>query len=263
MKLSVIQFQPIFGEIKTNAEKIIDYSKTIKSDILVFPELAFSGYDFRSREEAFTFSEEFGKGYLADLQEVSTRMNKIICVGFAEKYDDKLYNSAAIIFPESNYSTSYHKVHLFYRERFVFDETQKGYFVINYTPMDITIGPMICYDWRFPEASRTLALKGADIILCPSNLVTKVWHIATPARALENKVYLAIANRIGSENRNNSELEFNGGSVIHSYNGTDLAKAGLASEEVITAEINPIETRKKSFNEFNDIFTDRRPQFYI
>jgi 5-aminopentanamidase len=263
MKLSVIQFQPIFGNLQINAEKIFAYSKNIESNILVFPELAFSGYDFKSREEALSLSEEFSKGYTSELQNIASDLNKIICVGFAERIGSKLFNSSALIFPNEEYSTTYHKVHLFYRERFVFDETQKGFFVINYPDFDINIGPMICYDWRFPEAARTLALEGADLILCPSNLVTKVWHIATPARALENKVYFAVANRTGTENRNGADLEFNGGSVIHSFNGTDLAKASYSGEEVITAEIFPAETRNKSFNEYNDIFTDRRPQFYI
>ncbi len=263
MKLSVIQFQPQFGELEANAAKILSYCENIESDILVFPELAFSGYDFTNRDEALSYSEEFGTVYTGELQNISTRLNKIICVGFVERKDDKLFNAAALIFPDSKYSASYHKVHLFFRERFVFDEAEKGYFVVNYPDFDINIGPMICYDWRFPEASRTLALKGADLILCPSNLVTKVWHIATPARALENKVYFAVANRTGFENRNGNDLEFNGGSVIHSYNGNNLAKASYSSEEVISAEIYPEETRKKSFNEFNDIFTDRRPKFYL
>lgn len=263
MKLSIVQFQPEFGDINFNSSKISAYSQKIDSDIILFPELAFSGYDFESRQEALELSEEFQRGNIAELQEISSDFNKIICTGFAERDGNNLYNSCAILFPNAEYSTTYHKVHLFYRERFVFDESKKGFFVINYPEFDINIGPMICYDWRFPEASRTLALKGADLILCPSNLVTKVWHIATPARALENKVYLAVANRTGTENRNGTDLEFNGGSVIHSYNGTDLAKASYAGEEVVSAEIFPIETRKKSFNDYNDIFTDRRPQHYL
>ncbi|MBX3042681.1 MAG: carbon-nitrogen hydrolase [Candidatus Kapabacteria bacterium] len=263
MKISVIQFKPEFGDLEGNFHKIASYSESIESDILLFPELAFSGYDFSGRDEAMDLSEEYLKGYTGKLQEISTKLNKIICTGFAEKSSDRLHNSCCLLFPNSDYSTTYHKVHLFFRERFVFDESEKGFFVVNYPDSEINIGPMICYDWRFPEASRTLALKGADLILCPSNLVTKVWHISTPSRALENKVYLAVANRTGIENRNGNELEFNGGSVIHGFDGSTISKAGFDSEEVITAEIFPEMTRDKSFNEYNDIFTDRRPNFYI
>lgn len=262
MKISLVQFSPEFGNIKSNSKKILDYCNNIESEIIVFPELAFSGYDFRNREEAFDLSFEFGKEYMIDLQNISTKNNKIICVGFSERIGDKLYNSAAVFLPKEELSFTYHKVHLFFKERFIFNESEKGFLVKYYEDYDINVGLMICYDWRFPEASRTLALKGADIILCPSNLVTNVWHISTPSRALENKVYLAIANRIGNENRNGTELLFNGGSVIHSYNGSDLIKASVHLEQTITAEISPEKTRDKSFNDFNNIFSDRRAGFY-
>lgn len=208
------------------------------------------------------YADEMGKGKLAELQEISSRRDKIICTGFIEKDGDKLYSAAALIMPDKSKSDSYRKVHLFFRERFIFDESEKGYFVTTSNDKDINIGTMICYDWRFPEAARTLALKGADLILCPSNLVTKVWHISTPSRALENKVYFAVSNRTGIENRNGSKLVFNGGSLIHSFDGSTMAKAGFDTEEVIEAEIQPQQTRNKSFNEFNDIFTDRRPKHY-
>ena len=121
---------------------------------------------------------------------------------------------------------------------------------------------MICYDWRFPEAARSLGLLGADLIVCPSNLVTDVWHIAMPARSLENKVYLAVANRTGTEVRNDEELLFKGESGIWGYNGKLISKAGFADETVISCDIDPEKTRNKAFNPYNDIFADRRPDLY-
>ena len=154
----------------------------------------------------------------------------------------------------------YRKTHLFYKERFVFEEGNTGFPVIEYN--GLKLGTMICYDWRFPEAARTLALKGADLIVCPSNLVTGVWQNVMSSRALENKVYIAVSNKIGIESGENDMLTFNGESAIYSYDGSYLAKASKDKEEVITAEIYPAETRDKSFNEINDIFNDRRPEFY-
>ena len=84
-----------------------------------------------------------------------------------------------------------------------------------------------------------------------------------PARAIENKVYFAVINRIGRENRNNEELFFNGDSAIYNYNGEVLDSAQIENEKVIKAEIFPEKTRNKSFNELNDIFTDRRPDYYV
>jgi len=83
-----------------------------------------------------------------------------------------------------------------------------------------------------------------------------------PARAIENKVYLAVINRIGRETNAEEELFFNGESAIYNYNGERLTVAGIDDEKVITAEIFPDKTRNKSFNEFNNIINDRRPELY-
>lgn len=263
MKIAAVQFCPEFGNVEKNKLKIENYCNSIDADIIVFPELAFTGYDFQDKNEVRKFAVDFNSDFIQNFQKLSTQVDKIFVIGFAESDDEKLYNSAAILCPNANYSDVYRKVHLFYKERFCFDQTDKGYFVIDYKEKNLKLGTLICYDWRFPEATRTVALKGADVVVCPANLVTKVWHISTPSRALENKVYFAVANRIGSENRNGVDLEFNGASAIYSYNGTALQVASKDGEEVIIAQINPEETRKKSFNEINDIFADRRPELYL
>ncbi len=262
MKVSVVQFAPELFNRQYNIEKMIEYVELINSDIIIFPELSTSGYYFLDFRELFPFSERFNGETYKIFQELSSKKNTIIIYGFPELEADKIYNSAILIFPDSKYSAIYRKTHLFYKEKFCFSEGNTGFFVIDYKEWDLKIGCMICYDWRFPEAARTLGLKGADLIVCPSNLVTKVWRLAMPTRALENKVYLAIANRIGSESRDNDTLLFNGQSVIYDYNGSILAEADNSSNLIISAEIKPFETRDKSFNQFNDINKDRRPEYY-
>jgi predicted amidohydrolase len=263
MKISLFQFSPEFGKKDKNIEKIEKVVDSSDSEIIVFPELCTTGYDFRSRPEAAEFAEEFTGDTVSRFAEKSKESGKIIIFGFAERDGLKIFNSCALLFPEPDYNNVYRKTHLFFKERFCFDENDKGFFVVDYRPLDIKIGPMICYDWRFPEATRTLALKGADLVVCPSNLVTNVWPVSIPSRALENKVYMAVANRVGTENRNGKELLFNGKSAVYSYNSEIISKAGDDTEELITAEIFPEKTRDKSFNEYNDIFTDRRPEFYL
>ncbi len=263
VSLSLIQFEPLFGMKDQNTKKLIHYSKTVDSEILVFPELCTTGYFFESRDESMSFAEPFTGKTVTEIQSISKEMNKIIVFGFAESDKGSIYNSAAIIFPEHEMSRVYRKTHLFYKERFCFDPGDSGFFVIKDRKRDLRLGTMICYDWRFPEASRSLGLLGADLIVCPSNLVTNVWHKVMPARALENKVYLAVANRTGKEERNGEQVAFNGDSGIWSYNGDLITKAGAKDEAVISTVINPEKTRNKAFNEFNDIFNDRRPDMYI
>lgn len=262
MKLSIVQFKPEYAASEMNLKMMTDYINCISSDIIVFPELATSGYFFLNKEDIGLLAFPFNGKEIQKFQQLATNQEKILVFGFPEDVHGIYYNSAAVLFPEPNLSRVYRKTHLFYKERIIFDKGNSGFFVVNYPKWDINIGTMICYDWRFPEAARSLALQNADIIICPSNLVTKIWHLSMPSRALENKVYLAVANRVGKEKLQDEELHFNGESGIWKYNGELLIKASKEDEDVITCDIYPEETRNKKFNEFNDIFLDRRPEMY-
>jgi predicted amidohydrolase len=262
MKIAGVQFKPFFGNKERNIDYIFKNIKNIPAEIIVFPELSISGYFFQSKDEVAETAEEFSGALMSEFQELATGLDKILVIGFPEKSGDDYYNSAAILLPNKELSRCYRKTHLFYKEKYSFTPGDTGFFVIHDEERDIKIGTMICYDWRFPEASRTLGLLGADLIVCPSNLVTTIWHSVMPARAIENKVYFAVINRTGKENRDGDELFFNGESVIYGYNGERLAKAGVEDEKVIYADIEPSLTRRKAFNEFNDVFKDRRPEFY-
>lgn len=263
MKVAAVQFCPKFKDVETNFNFLLQKSKEIDSELICFPELALSGYFFLSKEELRPFAIDFDSTIIKEIQNVSTSTGKIILFGFPEREGDRFYNSCAILFPDNKYSTKYRKTHLFYKERFIFEVGNTGFFVVEYPEKDIRLGIMICYDWRFPEAARTLALKGADLITCPSNLVTKIWHNVMPARAIENKVFLLVANRIGSETNGGETLHFNGKSGIWDYNGNLMVTASDESENTLIAEIIPQETRNKNIDQFNNIFLDRRPKYYI
>ncbi len=263
VNISIVQFCPKLFEKNSNISKMEQIIRGDDSDLIIFPELSISGYFFLNREEVEENSDEFNGNTIKRFQELATKLNKIIVFGFAEKFRTELFNSAAILFPEDKYSACYRKTHLFYKERFCFDKGNSGFFVIDYKPFDLKLGTMICYDWRFPEAARTLGMKGADLIVCPSNLVTKIWHSVMPARSVENKVYLAVSNRYGNEERNGENLQFNGTSAIWDFNGSILKAAQKEGDEILKCSINPELTRNKMFNEYNDIFKDRRPALYI
>lgn len=268
--LAIVQSAPELFAVEQNLNNIIRTIEHTQADILVFPELATSGYYYLHRNEVETVALEFVSDEMQQIQALATTRNTIIVVGFAEKADhDKLYNSAAIFMPDATQSRVYRKSHLFYKEKYCFDAGDSGFFVIEDRARDIRIGTMICYDWRFPESARSLALMGADLIVCPSNLVTHIWTKVMPTRAIENKVYLAVANRWGSETRTGETtakepetVAFNGQSHIYSYNGEALAAAPAEGDAVLFASIEAHKTRDKSFNSENDIFRDRRPELY-
>lgn len=262
MKVAVVQFNPVFKKLDANLEYLKEKSETVNADLICFPEMSTSGYFFLSKEEIMPFAVDFRSSIIRTFQEISTQKNRIIIFGFPERKGNKIYNSSAIIFPNTDFSCVYRKTHLFYKEKLVFEPGDTGYFVVKYQPMDLNLGVLICYDWRFPEASRSLGLLGADLIACPSNLVTKVWTLAIPTRALENKVYFLVSNRIGIEINDNEKIEFNGKSGIWDYNGELLTLASPYNEQVLICEIEPCNTRNKKINDYNDIFLDRRPDKY-
>lgn len=263
MKVAAVQFCPKFKDVETNFNYILQKSKEIEADLICFPELSLTGYFFISKEELSPYAIDFNSSVVKEIQEVATSRDKIILFGFPEKDKGSFYNSCAILFPERKFSTVYRKTHLFYRERFIFEPGNTGFFVIKYPDKNLNLGTLICYDWRFPESSRSLALQGADLIVYPSNLVTRIWSRAMPARAIENKVYVLVANRIGSETNGGETLNFNGKSGIWDYCGNLLAEANAEDESIIEAEILSENTRDKSIDQFNNILRDRRPEMYI
>lgn len=262
MKTALVQFAPKLGDIAYNREKIYNYIKTVQSDLIIFPELSFSGYLFSEKDKLRTVSFSTDSVEFKQLSDLCFESGKIVITGFAEIDKDKIYNSAAIFLPEYHSYKIYRKTHLFYKEKYIFAQGDSGFFKVYSKQHDCNIGIMICYDWRFPESARTLALMGADLIVCPSNLVTNLWHKVMPARAIENKVYLAVANRNGTESDETDSLLFLGKSAVWDYSGDIICQASSEKEEVIYAEIHPKKTRIKSFNNENDIFKDRRPEFY-
>lgn len=261
MRVACIQFTPTFGTLASNADRIEQWLSGSDADVVIFPELSTSGYFFHSKEEAMPFALSVESPVIEHLVEVCTANGTVAVIGFAERANNVLYNSA-LICGHNIPTTVYRKTHLFYRELDVFTPGNTGFGIVHIPHLDCRLGTMICYDWRFPEAARTLTLQGADLIACPSNLITHIWKMAMPVRALENKVYLAVANRIGSEENGGEHITFNGQSTIYGFNGSVLSAADATTETTIFANIDPMLTRNKSFNAYNNILSDRRPDYY-
>lgn len=261
MQISCIQFAPEFGNLTSNVNRIEQWLSDSDADVVVFPELCTSGYFFHSKQEAKPYALSVNSSIIEHIVNVCIANEIVAVIGFAEQSAEDLFNSA-LICGYNIPTTVYRKTHLFYRETDVFTPGNSGFGVVHIPHIDCRLGTMICYDWRFPEASRTLALSGADLIACPSNLITHIWKMAMPVRALENKVYLAVANRIGSEENGVEQVSFNGQSTVYGFNGSVLAAADATTESTIFADIDPVLTRNKSFNAYNNIFSDRRPDYY-
>ncbi|UCE17061.1 MAG: acyltransferase [Gemmatimonadota bacterium] len=259
MKIGFIQFHPEFGKKEKNVEKAVGIIRDIDADLIVLPELFNSGYLFTSAEEVENISEDVPSGYTTQsLLHVAKDTDTFIVAGLAEKAEGARYNSAVLLGPEG-FVGLYRKAHLFKDEVKWFEKGDTGF---NVHDIGLArIGMMICFDWIFPEAARTLALKGADIICHPSNLMLPFCQKAMITRSLENGVFSLTCNRVGVEERGGERLEFTGLSQIVDPKGNVLALASEDEEGTQVVEIDPMEARDKTVG-INKIFQERRTDLY-
>ena len=229
--------------------------------MLVLPELCTTGYQFSSHEEVLGLSESVPGGRTTErLEALARQKNAFIVAGMAEREGEFLYNSAVLMGPQG-YVGKYRKIHLFDEEKLFFRKGDLGFSVFDIE--SAKIGLMICFDWIFPEAARSLALKGADLICHPANLVLPYCQNAMITRAIENRVFVLTANRIGTEKRGGKpSLTFTGMSQIVSPKGESLLRFSKTEEKLRLIELNPSESRDKWLTPRNNLFEDRRPEFY-
>jgi len=145
-----------------------------------------------------------------------------------------IHNAAVFIGKNGQVQGVFRKVHAFATERYYF--TDGNAYPVFKTEFG-NIGIMICYDMGFPEVARILALNGAEIIFVPSAWCQEdedIWDINIPARAVENRVFLAAVNRVGRE----ESLVMHGKSKVVDTRGKTLAEAARFQEDIITATVD-------------------------
>ena len=258
VKIGFVQFAPALGDVQATMARI-DLLRTqwAGADLLVLPELCNSGYNFESAEQAWASSEGIENSiFLRYLESLCQQHGCHIVSGFNERDGEHLYNSAVLVGP-LGYIGRYRKLHLFMTEKDHFEPGDAGLPVFDVGPY--RIGMLVCFDWMFPEVWRILALKGADLICHPSNLVLPgLAQQAVPIHALTNRLYVVTANRIGTE----GNLSFTGLSVIANPKGEVLLQASPSGGEVGLVEADLELARDKQITARNHIFADRRPEEY-
>lgn len=259
MKVGYIQTSPVFGEKQRNFQQVFDLIDTIRADLLVLPELFATGYAFISKDEVAALSEKRDMETARFLKQLSFQTGAVIVAGFIEKEKDNFYNAAMMV-GNDRLIGIYRKIHLFFEEKRWFVPGDRPFEVYNVN--NARIGMMICFDWIYPEACRTLAINGAQIIAHPSNLVLPWCQSAMQTRCLENRVFAVTANRTGREQRGNNDFNFTGGSQITAVNGSIISTAPTDIPHVDVIELDPSTADNKMINSFNDLLNDRRTEFY-
>ena len=260
MKIAVVQNNPVFGEKEKNITDLLKMMDSAEAELYILPEMSYSGYQVVSKEEAVKLADKAGSDNIMRFAEWSKAHGSAVILGFPEAAEDgKIYNSSVFVTPEGDRHI-YRKSHLFYKEKIYYAPGNTGFFVNEWH--GVKIGQAICFDWYFSESFRTLALLGADLIAHCTNIVMPYFQRAAVARAIENKVYIATSNRIGTENRDAESFTYTGESVIVDPLGNYLVDAPKDKTGVFTAEIDTKLSRNKKLNDFNDVIGDRRTIFY-
>ncbi len=259
-RVAFVQGAPRFGAPGENLERARALMAAVEADLIVLPELWASGYAFRSRAEAESLAEDAASGPTAAALRAEARRRRAHLVsGFAERWRGRLYNSAMLVGPQGVRAV-YRKAHLFERERLFFTPGDTRFAVHRVGPA--RVGMMICFDWRFPESARVLALLGADVIAHPSNLVFAQAQDGMVVRALENRVYAVTANRTGADRRPGLTIAFTGRSQVVGPDGRILARAGAREAVARAADCELGRARRKRITRRTPIFANRRPDLY-
>lgn len=249
-------------EIRTRLRE----TAALEAKLVLFPECALSGYGFGRKEDAWPHAETIPGPTTQQLGEECRKLGVWAALGMLEKEEatGRLFNSCALVGPAGQIF-NYRKLHLPFLgvDRFA---TRGDRPLAVHDLGGLRVGINICYDGSFPEASRVLALMGADLILLPTNWPTKALCTAqylAAARALENRVYYMAVNRIGNE----SGFYFIGQSRIHDCTGDLLAVCDHDRPAILAADIDPARARQKRIvhvpGEYEiDRVNDRRPEMY-
>ncbi|MBL8818998.1 MAG: carbon-nitrogen hydrolase family protein [Planctomyces sp.] len=267
MQIAGIQTDVQIGDVQGNLgrlETAVRAEVAAGTALTVFPECFTTGYCFDSLEEAMPFAETIPGPTVQRVEALCRELRTSVVFGMLEKDAGRLFNTAVLVGP-GGLIGSYRKIHLPYLGVDRFTTSGDRPFEV-FECEGLRIGMLICYDGGFPEASRVLALKGADIILLPTNWPPGGDYMAQfsiNSRAMENGVYFAAVNRVGTERG----FRFIGKSRICSPIGATLVSIDDDTTGTVRADIDVQLARTKRIvrvpgKHIIDRMADRHPEWY-
>jgi predicted amidohydrolase len=257
LRLAIGQMEPKVNDREQNLLKlrsILDSATKQKVDTLILPESVNSGEVFKSKKELFMLSEEIPGGSFSKKLKLWSKKGGLVVAGLCEKTPEGVYNSAAI-FGDGKHLATYRKIHLYGKEKSWFCSGNAEPPVIQHK--GYKFGVIIGFDWAYPELTRILALRHAQVICHPANLFYKYGHKVMITRSIENRVFTATATRVGEERGS----KFIGGSQITDPRGHILINMEEAEEGVVWIDIDPATADNKEIGD-TDVMKDRRPELY-
>src|SRR5437879_702995 len=261
MKISAAQISCALGNLEANLSKIRDFSSRAKdagAELIVFPEMVDTGYSMPIIQK---HAKAWADGAVPEVQTIAKALSIAIASGVSEREGALIYNSQLVVDANGQVVAKYRKTHLVTAapidERPCFTA---GDGFTSCTIDKFTLGLGICYDLRFPEFYRTLAVEHRANVLINSSAwpFPRIEHlrILALARAIENQSYLILANRVGTDDG----VTLCGTSTIIDPYGAIVAAASADREELIQAEIS--EEVLSSIRARMAVFDHRRQDLY-
>ncbi|MET3808189.1 putative amidohydrolase [Nakamurella sp. UYEF19] len=259
------QLAPVMADLAANREltcAAVGESIDAGAQLVILPELITSGYVFESMDEARSVAITPDHELFADWAALAAKGSAVVIGGFCETGPGgTVYNSAAVV-DGSGVLAVYRKLHLW--------DTEKNFFTPGSAVPPVVetqhgrIGVIICYDLEFPELTRSVALRGADLLAVPTNwpLIYCPEGERAPevqvgiAAARVNRMSIACCDRVGTERGQ----EWTGGTTIISESGWVVATADEAG--IARADLDLTLARDKVLTPLAHVFGDRRPEFY-
>lgn len=242
MRIGLIQIHSAPGKIEQNVKKGIEmFQRAVEGgvDLVAFPELWTCGYNLET--DGFFEAVAENDWILKKFEQMAKDTHTVIVLPLPQKVDDRLFIGLYVIESDGKIVREYQKSFLWGREQQYFAHGKR-----EYEPIKTSVGKLgvlICYDIEFPEPSRVLALKGAEILIVPSVWSIPAlprWQIQLPARALDNTIFVLGVNNV--------KEGACGHSKVVSPMGTVLAEASEEKEEILFCDIDMsdiAETRSK------------------
>lgn len=261
MKIAAAQISCALGDVDSNLRKIRDFSARAKeggAELIVFPEMADTGYAMPIIQACAT---PWIAGAVPELQKIAKGLSIAIICGVSEREGASIYNSQVFIDANGNAVGSYRKTHLFTGVPIGEDKCfSPGNVLMSFPFGGFRLGLNICYDLRFPEVYRTLAIDQQVNVF----ILSSAWpfprlehfRILTTARAIENQSYMIVSNRVGTDDG----VTFCGSSAIIDPYGVTVASGSTDREELVQAEIS--EESISSVRSKMAVFDQRRPELY-
>ena len=261
MKIAAAQISCACGDLQANLAKVRDFSVRAKkagAELIVFPEMVDTGYSMPAIQKHAT---SWNEGAVPKLQAMAKELSLAIIAGVSDRDGSRIYNGQVFIDMHGKVIGKYRKTHLVTAAPL--DERPYVTAGDAFTSCEIdkfNLGLTICYDLRFPEVCRALAVEQQVNVFVNSSAwpFPRMEHlrILALARAIENQSYLILANRVGTDDG----VTFCGTSAIIDPYGAIVAAASIDREELIQAEIS--EDVIKSVRSRMAVFDHRRPDLY-